>query len=110
MAWDATISHTCAPTYVPACAQTAGAAAKLAEARKNLKYDELKDRIEFRAVGLETLGTFGPGARVFLDEVATRIKARGEPGAVRLRLYRQIAAAVQLGNAACVFEAHSHRR
>ena len=65
MAWDATVSHTCAHTYVPACAQTAGAAAFLAEARKNTKYAELNDRIEFRAVGLETLGAFGPGARAF---------------------------------------------
>ena len=30
MAWDATACHTCAPTHVSACAQTAGAAASLA--------------------------------------------------------------------------------
>ena len=86
MAWDATISHTCAPTYILACAQTAGAVASLAEARKDNKYTELKDRIEFRAVGLETLGAFGPGARAFFDDVASRIRARGEAGAVRARL------------------------
>jgi hypothetical protein len=110
MAWDATVCHTCALTHVSACAQTAGSAASLAEARKNSKYAELKDRIEFRAVGLETLGAFGPGARALFDDIASRIRARGVTGAVRSRLYRQIAAAVQLGNAACIFEAHSRRR
>ena len=41
------------------------------------------------------------------DDMALRIRARGVCGAVRLRLYRQIAAAIQLGNAACISEAHS---
>ena len=59
MGWDVTVSHTCALTYVPSCVQTVGAEASLAEASENIKYAELKDRIEFRAVGLETLGAFG---------------------------------------------------
>ena len=109
MAWNATIFHTCASTYLSSCAQTAGAAASLAEARKNVKYAELRDRIEFRPVNLETLGAFGPGALAFFDDVALRIRARGVCGAVRLRLYRQIAAVIQLGNAACISEVHSCR-
>ena len=107
MAWDATISHTCAPTYIPSTAGTAGAAAELAEARKDRKYTNLRDRVDFRPVGLETLGAFGPSAKVLLDEIASRIQSRSGRTGERARLYRRIAAAIQIGNAACISEAHS---
>ena len=107
MAWDATISHTCAPTYIPSTAGSAGAAAEIAEAKKFRKYASLHDRADFRAVGLETLGAFGPSAKALLDEIGLRIQSRsGRPGE-RARLYRRIAAAIQIGNAACILEAHS---
>ena len=60
-------------------------------------------------VGLETLGAFGPIARALLDEIARRIQERLGFAGARARLYRQIPAAVQIGNAACILEAHSRR-
>ena len=74
------------------------------------KYRTLTDRVDFRAVGLETFGAFGPSAIALFDDIGARIDVRrGSPGA-RLRLYRQIAAAIQLGNTACILEAHSRRQ
>ena len=109
MAWDATIHHTCAPTYIPAAATKARAAAMIAENSKNRKYEVLRGRVDFRAVGLETLGAFGPGALALFEDIGARIQTRlGSTGA-RFRLYRQIAAAIQLGNAACILEAHSRQ-
>ena len=63
--------------------------------------------MDFRVIGLETLGAFGAGARALLDDIATRTDARDGAINSRFRLYRRIAAAVQMGNAACVLEAHS---
>ena len=63
--------------------------------------------MDFRAVGLETLGSFGAGARALLDDISARIDARGGAINSRFQLYRRIAAAVQIGNAACVLEARS---
>ena len=110
MAWDAsyaTISHTCVPTYIFLTVGSSGAAAKIAVAKKFRKYASLHDRADFRAVGLETLGAFGPSAKALLDEISLRIQSRrGRPGE-QARLYRRIAAAIQIGNAACILEAHS---
>ena len=68
------------------------------------KYESLSDHVDFRAVGLETLRRGGSGAA---RRIAARIDARGSAINSRFRLYRRIAAAVQIGNAACVLEAHS---
>ena len=110
MAWDATIVHTSASSYLHATASSTGAAAASAEERKRAKYASLNDRVNFQPFGLETLGPFGPSARLLLSEIAARISVRtGEKGALS-RLHRQIAAAVQIGNAACVLEAHGGAR
>ena len=52
---------------------------------------------------------FQSSKRLF-DEIATRIRARTASEGAGARLYRQISAAIQICNAACVFEAHSHPR
>ena len=109
ISWDATICHTCAPTYIPAAAATPRAAAETAEGKKLLKYTSIADRVDFRAVGLETLSAFGPSARALLDEIAMKIRERSAFAGAKARLYRQISAAVHIGNAACILEAHSRR-
>ena len=83
------------------------AVAEEAETKQLSKYESLSDRVDFRAVGLETLGAFGAGARALLDDIASRIDAHSGAINSRSRLYRRIAAAVQVGNGACVLEAHS---
>ena len=107
MAWDATIVHTSAQSYRHLTSAHAGEAAAAAEAKKRVKYAALEGRVDFRPVGLETLGPFGPSVSELLDSIATRIRAKTGDAAARTRLYRRITAAVQMGNAACIVEAHS---
>ena len=47
---------TLAPSYLQATAVTAGAAAEIADSRKNKKYQILMERIDFIPLALETLG------------------------------------------------------
>ena len=108
MAWDATIIHTCAPSHLHASAIAARAAAAVAESHKTQKYADLGDRYDFRPIGVETLGAFGPQALELVESLVARIHAQtGESGA-RSRIYRRLAAAVQAGNARRIVEAHSH--
>ena len=67
MAWDATISYTCAPSYTAIASTSARAVATRAEAYKKRMYASLVDcnRIDFRPVGFETLGAFGRMHRCF---------------------------------------------
>ena len=82
MAWDATIIYTCASSHLHSTAAEAGSGAAAAEAHKESKYAALNGRAQFRAVGIETLGAFGPSARRLFDEIADRIKSRtGDAGA-----------------------------
>ena len=63
MAWDVTIVHTCAPNYLQVSAYEAGAVAAAADAKKEAKYAPIVGRAAFRAIGIETLGVFGPSTR-----------------------------------------------
>ena len=107
LAWDATIRHTSAPAYVHLTSINARSAAVFAETVKEKKYAPLAKRAFFMAVGLETLGAFGPSALQLFEAIASRVRARtGEQG-VRARPFRRLAAAIQIGNAACIVEAHT---
>ena len=75
IAWDATIRHTCAPSYIPAASSAARVVAEEAETQKLRKYEFLSDRVDFRAVGLETLAALGAGALALLDDIDARIDA-----------------------------------
>ena len=84
-----------------------GAPAGGPESLKTRKYADLGDRFDFRPVGVETLGAFGPQALELIESLVARIRAQtGEFGA-RSRIYRRLGAAVQAGNARRIVEAHS---
>lgn len=70
-------------------------------------YAALRDKVDFHPVDLETLGAFGPSAKVLLDEIGSHIQSRSCRAGERARLYRRIAAEIQIGNAAGILEAHS---
>ena len=97
MAWNATLIHTCAPSYLRVSAHEAGVAASAAEERKRLKYSSLSGRVVFYPVDLETLGAFGRSASELFDTIARRVEELSGDIGARARLHRQIAAAVQLG-------------
>ena len=107
MAWDTTIIHTYAPSHLHTTAVEAGSGAAAAEAHRDSKYAALNGRAQFRAIAIETLGSFGPSARRLFDVIAERIKSRTGDAGARSRLYARIAAVVQTGNFACITEAHS---
>ena len=94
MAWDATISHTCTPSYTSLASSSARAVASRAEVNKERKYVSIADRVDFKPVGLETLGAFGPSTQGLLDEIAARVRARTGFSGARSLLYRKIAAAI----------------
>ena len=107
IASDATIVHTSAQSYKHLTSVNTGEAAAAAEAKKKLKYTALQGRVDFRFVGLETLSPFGPSATELFDSFASRIRAKTGDAGARTHFYRRIAAEVQIGNAACIVEAHS---
>ena len=76
IAWDATVCHTCAPTYISATEGNQRAVAELTESKKARKYASTADRVDFLAVGIETLGTFGFSARTLLNDINRRIRDR----------------------------------
>ena len=108
MAWDATVRHTSAPSYLHLTAVSAGTAAASAEVAKDKKYAALAGRAIFMPIGLETLGAFGPSAKELLDDLALKICARTGSRGAPSTLYRRVAAAIQMGNAACILDAHTH--
>src|SRR6218665_4204669 len=60
LAWDATVVHTCAASYISPKAASAGPASVQAANRKALKYAALPTTHVFQQVAIETLGPLGP--------------------------------------------------
>ena len=102
LVWDATCVNTYAPSYLPATAVTAGAAASDAEQKKMRKYHGLTGRFQVQPVAFETSGACGPATSRFVRQLGARlVSATGdarEPSWLRQRL----GLAVIRGNAASV--------
>ena len=115
MAWDATVCHTCAPTYsyIPFTESSFGSAVEMADAAK---YSASLKRFDFRQVvrssgdsrRLRSQHTYAFQRNRGLDFRSQRIPRRPS------RLYREIAAAIsqrrlyfQISNTACILEANS---
>ncbi|HEY9805674.1 MAG TPA: reverse transcriptase domain-containing protein, partial [Candidatus Obscuribacterales bacterium] len=73
--WDATTPDTLAPSHVQRTALQAGAAAATAEAAKVAKYASLSVAHDFVPVAIETMGTWGPAAWDFINQLGRRISA-----------------------------------
>ena len=43
----------------------------LSPGNEEVQYTAIVDRVDLRAVGLETLGEFGPSARAFFDDIGS---------------------------------------
>ena len=72
-----------------------------------LQYAPLAERVRFMAVGLKTLGAFGPSTLQLFEAIASRVRTRTGKQGIRARLLRLLAAAIQIGHAACIVEAHT---
>src|SRR6218665_1580483 len=78
--WHATIVDPLAPSYLPASATRAGAAAGFAENRKIQKYSALLDTHIFVPVAIETLGPINDKGVEFIADLGRQLtQATGEP-------------------------------
>jgi hypothetical protein len=104
LVWDFTCPDTLASSHLSQTSNQAGSAASSAEQRKCSKYRELQasgDYI-FTPIAIETLGSWGPAASSFCEDLGARL-AR-ESGDLRSAsfLRQRLGIAVQRGNAASV--------
>ena len=101
--WNVTVIDTLAASYIAATAQAAGAASKIAENRKKLKYAAFEANYIVVPIALETLGSMAEASEAFLRDVAKRI--RRTKGDRRGGFFLQrISLALQRGNAACILQ------
>jgi len=75
IAWDATIVHTCAASYITHQSGEGESAAVLAANRKTLKYEGLPSSFIFQPVAIETMGRYNPSALAFIGEIGRRTSA-----------------------------------
>lgn len=108
LVWDATCVDTLAPSHIGVTAVRAGAAAAAAEGTKRRKYATLISDCIFVPFGVETLGPWGPDAKLLFKELAVRlIDACGDPRAGAY-LGQRISLAIQRGNAASLLGTFPH--
>src|SRR6218665_865863 len=72
LAWDATMAHSCAASYIDPRASLGGSAAEQAADRKTLKYAGLHSSFVFQPVAIETLGQYNRSALDFIGEIGNR--------------------------------------
>src|SRR6218665_2163617 len=75
MAWDVTVVHTCAASYLSQTAISAGSAAEQAAVRKTVKYALLPATHVFVPIAFETLGPVYAEGAEFLSELGRRISS-----------------------------------
>src|SRR6218665_2006808 len=72
LAWDATIVHTCAASYIIHQSEKGESATVQAGNRKTLKYEGLQASFIFQPVARETMGRYNPSALSFIGEIGRR--------------------------------------
>jgi len=73
LAWDATVVHSCALSYVTHPAGSRGPASAQAAERKDLKYQGLPPTHKFQALAFETLGPINLSGAEFISSIGSRI-------------------------------------
>ena len=100
LGWDVTVVDSPALSYIAATSVKTGAAANAAKSRKQGKYQALENRFFAQAIGFETMGSWGTGARVFLTEVGNRVKRATENDRAMEFLCQRICIEIQRRKAA----------
>src|SRR6218665_2733464 len=75
MAWDTTVVHTCAASYLSQTAISAGSAAEQDAIRKTAKYELLPATHVFVPIAFETLGPVNAEGAEFLSVLGRRISS-----------------------------------
>ena len=73
LAWDATVSDTLVPSYLPLSIHSAGAVAEAAAYRKRRKYSSISGTHYFIPVAIETLGPICEEGASFISAIAEKI-------------------------------------
>ena len=73
LCWDVTVTCPLADSYINAAAREPGAAAELADSRKEEKYADLDGSYTFEPISIETLGVFNKSARQLLCDLGRKI-------------------------------------
>ncbi|KAI8440937.1 hypothetical protein MSG28_009234 [Choristoneura fumiferana] len=103
LVWDATCVDTLAPSHVRGTAIQSGAAAEAAKKLKINKYKRLGPDYNFVPFGFETLGPWGPSAKIIFKELSKRLSDTTGDRKAGSFLAQRISIAIQRGNAASIF-------
>ena len=105
LVWDATCVDTLAKSNLHRSALRAGAAADHAEILKSQKYTDLGDRYNFKPLGFETVGGWGPKTVAFMHNLGRKIKTKTSEPRSTSYLFQRLSIAIQRGNCASVLGA-----
>ena len=99
LVWDATVVDTFAPSYLPVSATRAGAAAGLAEDRKNQKYNALLSTHFFIPLAMETMGPINSKGLNFISDLGRHLtQVTSEPREASF-LFQRLSMTIQRFNA-----------
>ena len=99
LVWDATVIDTLAPSYLQATAVTAGAAAEIADIRKNQKYQTLLDTHDFIPLALETLGPINSRGLALITEMGRHLTKATDEVRETTFLFQRLSLTIQRFNA-----------
>ena len=89
MTWDVTIPDTLAHSHLPRTSAVSGAAAEEASLRKISKYTGVRQRYDFVAIAIESLGPINEDGSIFLREIGKRLTTiSGDPRKTSFLLQR----------------------
>jgi len=99
LAWDVTVAHTLAESYIRASSSAAGAAANMAAARKESKYSDLPASVIFQPLAFETLGPIDESAVDCLVDLGRRVTANSGEVKETTFLFQRLSVIIQRFNA-----------
>ena len=99
LVWDATVVDTLAPSYLQATAVTAGAAAEIADNRKNQKYETLLERHDFIPLALETLGPINERGLALIADLGRHLTQVTDDMRETTFLFQRLSVTIQRFNA-----------
>ena len=97
LAWDATVSDTLAPSYLPLSIHSAGAVAEAAADRKRRKYLQISESHHFIPIAVETLGPICEEGASFISAIADKISRATGDQREKTFLFQRISVAIQRG-------------
>ena len=102
LAWDFTCVDAGADSYFHKSSLEASKTADMAEKKKIHKYRHMANDFHFFPIGTETLGTYGPEAIKFFDDLGNKLGLINGEKCSKSFLFQSIEISIQKGNAACI--------